>query len=92
LGTILENFWQLEGGQSASGALLDHIVQWHGAGGEPTPELHAAIVARIMGLREAEGVALADRLHVLPDFHGNRSPLADPNALGVISGLTLDSD
>src|SRR5690606_1948888 len=91
-GTILEGFWQLEGGQSASGALLDHIVKWHGAGGEPTAELHKAICARIMELRETEGLALARRLHVLPDFHGNRSPLADPNALGVISGLTLDSD
>ena len=39
-----------------------------------------------------EGLALAGRLHVLPDFHGNRSPLGDPFALGVISGLTLDSD
>ncbi len=92
LGTILDGFWQLEGGQSASGALLDHIVQWHGAGGDPTPERHAAIADRIMQLREAEGIALANRLHVLPDFHGNRSPLADPNALGVISGLTLASD
>src|SRR5690606_9946041 len=34
---------------------------------------------------------LAGRLHVLPDFHGNRSPLANPHALGVISGLTLDA-
>ncbi|WEJ59469.1 FGGY-family carbohydrate kinase [Devosia sp. FJ2-5-3] len=91
-GTILDGFWQLEGGQSASGALLDHIVKWHGAGGEPTAERHRAICARIMELRETEGLALARRLHVLPDFHGNRSPLADPNALGVISGLTLDSD
>jgi ribulose kinase len=45
-----------------------------------------------MELRAAEGLALASRLHVVPDFHGNRSPLGDPRALGVISGLTLDSD
>tara|TARA_B100000161_G_C33262119_1_gene286172 strand:- start:23 stop:565 length:543 start_codon:yes stop_codon:yes gene_type:complete len=38
----------------------------------------------------ADTTDLAPRLHVLPDFHGNRSPLADPEALGVISGLTLD--
>jgi ribulose kinase len=28
---------------------------------------------------------------VLPDFHGNRSPLAEPHALGVVSGLSLDA-
>ena len=92
LGTLLGGFWQLEGGQSASGALLDHIVRWHGAGGEPSAGLHKAIGDRVMQLRAIEGPSFANRLHVLPDFHGNRSPLADPNALGVISGLTLDSD
>ena len=91
-GAVLPGVWLNEGGQSATGALLDHIIRWHGAGGEPTAEMHRSIAARIMELRLREGLALADRLHVLCDFHGNRSPLGDPFALGVISGLTLDSD
>lgn len=84
-------WWLVEGGQSATGALLDHIVGSHSAGGPPDTAVHAAIIARIGALRAAEGEAFAARLHVLPDFHGNRSPLADPHALGVISGLALDA-
>ena len=91
-GAVLPGVWLNEGGQSATGALLDHIIRWHGAGGEPSTKMHHRIASRIMELRQLEGLALADRLHVLPDFHGNRSPLGDPFALGVISGLTLDSD
>jgi FGGY-family pentulose kinase len=91
-GAVLPDSWLNEGGQSAAGALLDHIIRWHGAGGEPTPAMHQSIVERIAVLREIEGKNFAARLHVLPDFHGNRSPLADPQALGVISGLTLDSN
>ena len=96
LGAVLSappcpKLWLSEGGQSATGALLDHIIRWHGAGGEPDAAMHAKIAARVAELRAAEGDDLAARLHVLPDFHGNRSPLADPHALGVISGLTLDA-
>lgn len=90
-GAALPDLWLSEGGQSATGALLDHIIRWHGAGGEPDVAMHRRITERIMELRGAEGLDLAGRLHVLPDFHGNRSPLADPHALGVISGLALDS-
>jgi FGGY-family pentulose kinase len=90
-GAALPGFWIAEGGQSATGALLDHVIRLHGAGGEPTPERHRQIGERIMALRAEEGLDLAGRLHVLPDFHGNRSPLADPHATGVISGLTLDA-
>lgn len=89
-GAALPDVWLSEGGQSVTGALLDHIIRWHGAVGEPNGDLHKKIAARVMELREAEP-DLASRLHVLPDFHGNRSPLADPHAVGVISGLTLDS-
>ena len=71
--------------------MLDHIILWHGAGGEPNAAMHRKIAERVMALRREEGLDLAGRLHVLPDFHGNRSPLADPHALGVISGLTLDA-
>lgn len=91
LGAVLPDIWLNEGGQSATGALLDHIIRWHGAAGEPNAATHQAITERIKELREAEGVDLAGRLHVLPDFHGNRSPLADPHAVGVVSGLTLDA-
>jgi FGGY-family pentulose kinase len=90
-GAVLPEFWVCEGGQSATGALLDHIVRAHSAGGEPNAALHAKVVARVRELQASEGDGFAARLHVLPDFHGNRSPLADPHALGVISGLTLDS-
>jgi ribulose kinase len=88
---VLPGLWMNEGGQSATGALLDHIIEWHGAGGEPNEATHQRIVDRVQALRAIEGRAFAARLHVLPDFHGNRSPLADPHAVGVISGLTLDA-
>uniref|UniRef100_UPI001FEF9391 FGGY-family carbohydrate kinase n=1 Tax=Mesorhizobium mediterraneum TaxID=43617 RepID=UPI001FEF9391 len=58
---------------------------------EPDAAMHARIARRVAELRAVEGGNLAARLHVLPDFHGNRSPLADPHAVGVISGLTLES-
>ena len=88
---VFPQSWLVEAGQSATGALLDHIVLMHAAGGEPTAALHQRIVKRISELRTLEGEAFAARLHVLPDFHGNRSPLADPHAVGVVSGLTLDT-
>jgi FGGY-family pentulose kinase/HAD superfamily hydrolase (TIGR01509 family) len=90
-GAVLPRAWLNEAGQSATGALLDHILRSHAAGGEPIPALHHRVVARVRELRQADP-DLGARLHVLPDFHGNRSPLADPRALGVIAGLTLDSD
>ncbi len=88
LGAVLPGQWLQEAGQSAAGALLDHIIR---LGGETaTPAAHARIVARIAELRALDP-DLASGLHVLPDFHGNRSPLADPEAFGIVAGLTLES-
>lgn len=85
----LPGFWMTEGGQSASGGLLNHICHlWTGAAA--TPALHARIAARISELRASEGWDFARQLHVLPDFQGNRGPAGGSDALGVISGLDMD--
>jgi FGGY-family pentulose kinase len=90
-GAMIPGLWLTEGGQSATGALLDHIVDWHAEGRGLGPARHARVVERALALLEAEGPGFAGELQVLPDFHGNRSPLADPAARGVIHGLSLDS-
>ncbi|PWC37535.1 FGGY-family carbohydrate kinase [Azospirillum sp. TSO35-2] len=89
-GAVLPEHWLVESGQSATGALLDHVIQVFG-GTPPSAAAHAAIIARITAMRRDPDADLGRDLHILPDFHGNRSPFADPHARGVISGLTLDS-
>jgi FGGY-family pentulose kinase len=89
-GAMLPGLWLNEAGQSASGALLDHILDWHAEGRSLGPQRHQRVLARLRELLAAEGPALVGALQVVPDFHGNRSPLANPAATGAISGLTLD--
>jgi len=90
-GAMLPGFWLNEAGQSATGALLDHILDWHVEGCKLGADRHAVMAARIEAALTAEGRAFLGDLHVLPDFHGNRSPLADPDSVGVIHGLRLDA-
>jgi D-ribulokinase len=86
--------WLAEGGQSAFGAAIDHLMRMHPAypdyarrtGGSFEP-MERDIVTRAGGASNA--ARLARDLHVLPDFLGNRSPFADPNARGAIAGLDL---
>jgi FGGY-family pentulose kinase len=101
-GAMIPGYWLTEGGQSATGALLDHVIANHAF----TPQLgrqasesglsvYELLNGKVATLRaESErgdgGEPTAD-LHILPDFHGNRSPRADAHARGMVSGLTLDS-
>jgi len=53
-------------------------------------DMENEIVARAGDLSRA--ALIARDLHVLPDFIGNRSPFADPNARAVVIGLDLRAD
>ena len=96
---MIPGLWLTEGGQSATGALLDFIIHATGRseiisaearGRGVTVYEYLNTVVSDTKQREMEGPAIVKDLHVLPYFLGNRSPHADPTARGIISGLTLD--
>lgn len=88
---MLPGYWLNEGGQSATGSLLDHILDLHAEGRPLGADRHAVMAAQIEAALTESGFTFVEDLHVLPDFHGNRSPLADPESVGVIHGLRLDA-
>lgn len=95
-GAMLPGLWLNEGGQSAAGSLLDWTLHqsavWPALQETARREdrnAYAVLNARVAALCEREPKPTRD-LHVLPDHHGNRSPLADPHARGAVIGLTLE--
>ena len=58
----LEGYWLTEGGQSATGALLDHAIRLGGPGCEPDARTHAQIIDRIAELRRQGQADLGDGL------------------------------
>ena len=97
---MVPGLWLTEGGQSATGALIDHVIASHARASELEADarregttVYALLTALLDALAEAVAfpAALTRELHVLPDFHGNRSPRADPTLRGMISGLKLDA-
>jgi FGGY-family pentulose kinase len=95
---MVPGMWLTEGGQSATGALLDHTVFSHARGVELRARLDgsAARVYAFLNDRVQQLAAghrfpaeLTRDVHVLPDHHGNRSPRADPSLRGMVSGLRL---
>ncbi len=97
-GAMIPDLWLTEGGQSATGALIDHVIFSHARAAELQAEANAS-QRTIYELLNAHLDRLAQHcdfpaqltrdLHVMPDFHGNRSPRADATLRGMISGLRL---
>lgn len=99
---IFPGFWMNEGGQSSTGQLIDFVLTTHpayaavkaaadGAG----QNLFVYLDQYLHQLQAQVGATslshLTKDLLIYPDFHGNRSPLADTQMRGMVVGQRLDS-
>jgi FGGY-family pentulose kinase len=95
---MMPGLWLNEGGQSAAGAAIDRLVALHPASGEVTKKAAEAGLSLLSYLSlsairsgaGSEAIRVADGVHVVPEFLGNRAPFADPNSRAVIAGLGMD--
>ncbi|RJX73628.1 ribulokinase [Vibrio sinensis] len=95
---MLPGYWLNEGGQSATGALIDHIITSHPlyesaneqakAQGQTIYQLLNDHLLALAGSKEDIAFLTKD-VHVLPYFHGNRSPRANAHLTGTMTGLKM---
>ncbi len=97
-GAMMPDYWLLEGGQSAAGALIDHVIEDSAI--YPQLKTQAKVEHKtvyellnktVLEL-ETTNPCLTQDFHLLGYHHGNRSPRADATLKGMMSGLTLSRD
>lgn len=96
---MMPGLWLNEGGQSAAGAAIDRLVALHPASGEArktASDLALPLLSYLSrcAVRQSksasDAIRVADGVHVVPEFLGNRAPFANPDARAVIAGLGMD--
>ncbi|KAJ0368676.1 hypothetical protein COL154_002515 [Colletotrichum chrysophilum] len=98
---LLPEFWMAEGGQSATGELLRHILDIHPAYVETqalataeSKNIYDFLNAHLEYMREKANAPsisyLGRHFFFYGDLWGNRSPVADPNMKGAVIGLSSD--
>lgn len=96
------SYWLAEGGQSCTGALLAHVLSTHPAYGDLSHKADASNINKfdflnstlerlVVEKKERSVVSLAKHLFLYGDYHGNRSPIADPTMRAAIIGQSMDS-
>jgi FGGY-family pentulose kinase len=99
---MLPGMWLNEGGQSATGALIDHMIfssqhaeRLKKQAEQENSSIYDLLNARLNRMANQRNLddpgKLTNNLHTLPYFHGNRSPRANPSLSGMVSGLKLSS-
>jgi len=98
-GAMLPGMWLNEGGQSATGSLIDLVIQNNGsyndllkAAQSEKTDIYTCLNRIIAREIDQKGLEIFNDHHVLPYFHGNRSPRADSSARGAMIGLNLNQN
>lgn len=97
---LVPGLWLNEGGQSAAGAAIDHLVRQHGFASDAALKANADGKSLTAWLDQRARTLLKihpfeeimDGLHVVAEFMGNRAPFADPEARALIAGLDMAQD
>jgi FGGY-family pentulose kinase len=93
-GAMIPNMWLNEGGQSATGSLMDYVIENNSSFHEIEKLAKSAYLSVYQFLnqeiRKNPMPEWTEDIHILPYHHGNRSPRADAHARGVVVGLTLN--
>jgi FGGY-family pentulose kinase len=98
---LIPDYWMAEGGQSATGELLKHVLETHPAFQQAmsvAETFNANIydylnehLAELQTKEDAPTISYLGRhFFFYGDLFGNRSPIADPNMKGSVIGLSSD--
>ncbi|KAI1139295.1 FGGY-family pentulose kinase [Hypoxylon sp. FL0543] len=98
---VLPGYWISEGGQVATGMLLQHVIEVHPAYGAASKlanisdlNIYDYLDRHLEHMRSKSGAPdvsyLGRNYFYYGDLWGNRSPIADPSMTGSVVGLTGD--
>jgi len=98
---LIPDFWLAEGGQSATGELLKHVIETHPAFQEAmsvaetfNANIYDYLNEHLREMQERDNAPtisyLGRHFFFYGDLFGNRSPVADPDMKGSIIGLSSD--
>ncbi|KAI8936878.1 hypothetical protein NX059_006115 [Plenodomus lindquistii] len=98
---LLPGYWMAEGGQSATGELLKHVIETHPAFNEAVSvaetyntNIYDYLNEHLREMAEKESAPhiawLGRHFFFYGDLFGNRSPVADANMKGAVIGLSSD--
>ena len=98
---ILPDMWMAEGGQSATGELLKHVLETHPAHAQAlsmaesyNTNIYDFLNQHLQDLCKQQGAPavayVGKHFFFYGDLFGNRSPVADPHMRGSVIGLSSD--